>query len=110
MEQRRHHRLWVLLVLTALLAGAFAMGTPHTSALAPPWDGNFHPYAVGDLVSFNGNEYQCIQAHTSQPTWTPEAVPALWKLSPPSGGTATATSASTATATRVATATPTRVG
>jgi chitinase len=53
--------------------------TTHVSALAPAWDGNFKPYNVGDVVSYNGAEYKCIQAHTSQPNWTPEAVPALWQ-------------------------------
>lgn len=42
------------------------------------WDGNGHTYAVGDRVTFEGAEYECRQAHTSQPDWTPAAVPALW--------------------------------
>lgn len=38
-------------------------------------------YKVGDIVTYtpNGLTYQCLQAHTSQATWTPPAVPALWK-------------------------------
>src|SRR5437899_9857131 len=47
---------------------------------AQPWNGNFHPYAVGDLVTFQGHTYRCIQAHTSQPTWDPVTVPALWQF------------------------------
>jgi hypothetical protein len=35
-------------------------------------------YAVGDRVLFNGVEYVCIQAHTSQADWKPDVVPALW--------------------------------
>ncbi len=35
-------------------------------------------YSVGQVVFFQGNAYQCIQAHTSQDDWTPPAVPALW--------------------------------
>jgi hypothetical protein len=35
-------------------------------------------YRVGDRVLFNGIEYVCIQAHTSQSDWTPNRVPALW--------------------------------
>ncbi len=54
--------------------------TPTPPAGVQPWDGNFHPYKVGDLVSFQGHTYKCIQAHTSQPDWTPAAVPALWQL------------------------------
>lgn len=36
-------------------------------------------YNVGDIVSYNGAKYQCIQKHTAYPGYTPEAVPALWK-------------------------------
>jgi hypothetical protein len=36
-------------------------------------------YSLGQKVQYNGEEYQCIQAHTSESTWTPSAVPALWK-------------------------------
>lgn len=37
-------------------------------------------YKVGDVVTYNGKTYQCLQAHTSISTWMPSAVPALWKL------------------------------
>ena len=43
------------------------------------WNGNFVAYSVGQKVQYNGSEYQCLQAHTSESTWTPAAVPALWK-------------------------------
>src|SRR5689334_25366286 len=84
---RVREKLWTALVVVAFLASllAFSALTPNALAQAPAWDGNFHPYAVGDLVSFNGSTYQCVQAHTSQPDWTPTAVPALWKLTT-SGG------------------------
>lgn len=42
------------------------------------WDGNAHPYIVGDVVTYGDATYTCRQAHTSQPGWTPAAVPALW--------------------------------
>lgn len=35
-------------------------------------------YAVDDRVQHNGTLYKCIQAHTSQADWTPDATPALW--------------------------------
>ena len=35
-------------------------------------------YAVGDRVQYNGTLYKCVQAHTSQADWTPDATPALW--------------------------------
>ncbi|MFE1317353.1 M28 family peptidase [Kitasatospora phosalacinea] len=36
-------------------------------------------YNVGDTVTYNGVSYRCLQAHTSQSTWTPDVVPALWQ-------------------------------
>lgn len=35
-------------------------------------------YAIGDRVQHGGTLYKCIQAHTSQADWTPDATPALW--------------------------------
>lgn len=29
-------------------------------------------------VRYNGKLYRCVQAHTSQADWTPDATPALW--------------------------------
>ena len=34
--------------------------------------------AIGDLRTYNGVTYRCIQAHTTQAGWTPPVVPALW--------------------------------
>jgi hypothetical protein len=36
-------------------------------------------YSIGQKVDYNGEVYQCIQAHTSESTWEPNVVPALWK-------------------------------
>ncbi len=35
-------------------------------------------YAVGDVVTYGGATFACVQSHTSQPGWTPAAVAALW--------------------------------
>ena len=35
-------------------------------------------YVVGDRVMYDGTEYECLQAHTSQTGWEPPNVPALW--------------------------------
>ena len=35
-------------------------------------------YAVGQRVQYNGKLFKCVQSHTSQADWTPEATPALW--------------------------------
>lgn len=37
-------------------------------------------YAVDDRVQHGGTLYKCIQAHTSQADWTPDAVPALFTV------------------------------
>ena len=45
--------------------------------LFPVWqDGK--AYAVSDRVRYSGKLYKCIQAHTAQADWTPDATPALW--------------------------------
>ena len=36
-------------------------------------------YAVNDRAQYNATLYKCIQAHTSQADWMPDATPALWK-------------------------------
>ena len=33
----------------------------------------------GDLYAHQGGLYQTVQAHTTQPDWAPDLVPALWK-------------------------------
>lgn len=35
-------------------------------------------YAVGQRIQYGGKLYKCVQAHTSQADWTPDATPALW--------------------------------
>ena len=37
-------------------------------------------YAVGDLVTYQGATYKCLQAHTSIQTWNPAAAGSLWQL------------------------------
>lgn len=36
-------------------------------------------YKVGDLVTYQGSTYKCLQAHTSIVTWTPTASVSLWQ-------------------------------
>jgi hypothetical protein len=43
------------------------------------WSAASVAYKVGDVVTYGGNSYRCLQAHTSQAAWTPVAVPALWQ-------------------------------
>ena len=47
---------------------------------APAWSGASVAYKVGDLVTYSGVVYRCLQAHTSQAGWTPPAVASLWAV------------------------------
>ena len=42
------------------------------------WDGNGHEYEPDERVRHGGILYKCLQAHTSQAGWTPDAAPSLW--------------------------------
>ena len=46
--------------------------------LFPRWDGFSKGYFIGDRVRYDGILYKCLQAHTSQETWTPTDAPSLW--------------------------------
>lgn len=35
-------------------------------------------YKIGDMRSYEGNLYRCVQAHTSQVDWTPDVSVSLW--------------------------------
>lgn len=59
----------------ALLTDEQAAAVP---GIYPAWDGNGTAYAVGDRVQYAGALYKCLQAHTSQATWTPTDAPSLW--------------------------------
>ncbi|MFC9778583.1 glycosyl hydrolase family 18 protein [Paenibacillus chitinolyticus] len=58
--------LLVSLPLSALGASEWAPGTA---------------YKKGDVVSYSGSLYECIQPHTALQGWEPPNVPALWKKS-----------------------------
>ena len=45
--------------------------------LFPAWAAG-NAYAIDDRVRYNGALYKCVQAHTGQADWTPDAAPALW--------------------------------
>lgn len=77
----------VSLFLLSLLLATSAYAAPAEQVAA--WQPNTS-YAVGALVTYNGQTYQCLQAHTSLVGWEPPNVPALWKLSA-SGATNTPT-------------------
>ncbi|WP_268960272.1 carbohydrate-binding protein [Nonomuraea montanisoli] len=64
-------------------ASAPVSASAAAKALAAAWQPGVW-YAVGARVTYNGADYECIQAHTSQTGWEPPVVPALWK--PVTGG------------------------
>lgn len=45
--------------------------------LFPAW-AEGKTYAVNDRVRYGDLLYKCVQSHTSQADWTPDATPALW--------------------------------
>ena len=69
----------------AIRAGmqALARTAPDAVLLAQPmamydeWDANGVAYVLDDIRQYNGLLYRCVQAHTSQATWTPEDAPSL---------------------------------
>ena len=44
----------------------------------PAWRGDSISYVVGDRVIYGEVLYKCLQAHTSQSTWTPTDASSLW--------------------------------
>ena len=47
--------------------------------LFPEWKEGLS-VSVGDRYQYNGKLYKCVQAHTTQADWTPDAVPALYTV------------------------------
>lgn len=45
--------------------------------LFPAWKSG-HAYATDGRIRYGEKLYKCVQAHTSQEDWTPDATPALW--------------------------------
>jgi len=56
--------------------------TTTTTTASPPPSGTWAAgtaYAVGALVSYNGLNYQCLQAHTAITGWEPPNAASLWQ-------------------------------
>ena len=47
--------------------------------LYPAWQTGT-AYTVDERIRYNSTLYRCVQAHTSQADWTPDATPALWTV------------------------------
>jgi len=66
-------------ITTATTTGTTAATTTTTSSGdIPDWATDIS-YSVGQKVKYQGHTYKCIQAHTSEPTWTPTDAPSLWE-------------------------------
>lgn len=50
--------------------------TEHVEVFSPWAEGT--AYTAGNLRSYDGILYKCVQAHTSQPDWTPDRAVSLW--------------------------------
>ena len=48
--------------------------------LFPFWSADGVTYQTGNRVRYADLLYKCLQEHTSQPSWTPDVVPALWAV------------------------------
>lgn len=46
--------------------------------LFPKWISEEHEYQINDRVQYEGKLYKCLQPHTSQEDWTPDAAVSLW--------------------------------
>lgn len=49
-------------------------------ALYDEWSGDGVEYKKGDRRRFQGTLVKCLQDHTSQPDWAPNAAPSLWAV------------------------------
>jgi len=99
-------KLVLLLLCVAIAVCATPLATAQTSTIqSAPTAWTFPvAYSIGDFVTFLGIEYKCIQAHTSESTWEPPIVPALWQ--PVSGTSPTPTPTPKPTPTPAPTPTP----
>ncbi|MNI75568.1 Chitinase A1 precursor [compost metagenome] len=68
---------------TSLPSSALAVKTADGGTPPDPTPGewqNNHSYKAGDVVTYKGKKYTCLQAHTSNAGWTPDAAFTLWQL------------------------------
>ena len=63
--------------LVTLREGATDAQALSVPVLYPAWRSGVD-YVTGQRVQHGGTLYKCVQAHTSQADWTPDATPALW--------------------------------
>lgn len=81
-QAKRPFTIASIVLLAIYLTGVLQFSGPLTVTYAAPaeWSGNSVQYKVGDKVTYQGQIYICIQAHTSEADWAPANVPALWQF------------------------------
>ncbi|MDU2703316.1 MAG: glycosyl hydrolase family 18 protein [Clostridium sp.] len=62
---------------TQIITKSITVNVPKYEVETPTWE-SYTTYKVGDIVTYAGKEYKCIQPHTSLNGWEPSNVPALW--------------------------------
>ncbi|MDF2705648.1 MAG: chitinase [Nonomuraea muscovyensis] len=70
--------MFATVLVTGLATTAPAAAHGAVTVAAPQWQPNT-AYTTGTRVTYNGQDYECIQSHTSLTGWEPPNVPALWK-------------------------------
>lgn len=70
----------------AVIFSVLSFSIPASAEPYPAWTAGT-TYKIGDIVSYNGGNYQCIQGHTALVGWEPPIVPALWNPYNGGGGT-----------------------
>lgn len=63
--------------INGILAGLDDETALDVTDLFEPWQTDTS-YSTGDRVKHEDILYRCVQGHTSQDNWTPDATPALW--------------------------------
>ena len=67
----------IVAALVKLREGATDAQALAVPVLYPAWRSGVD-YVTGQRALHGGTLYKCVQAHTSQADWTPDATPALW--------------------------------
>ena len=69
----------VLGLVAGIVAGLDAETLAEIESVFPSWS-PWVQVEAGDVRRWDGGLVECIQPHTTQPDWTPDVTPALWKV------------------------------
>lgn len=74
----RQHALALRAMIEKAGAGLSDADALEAAELFPLWNGAGTAYSAGTRVRFGTALWRCLQDHSAQPDWSPEAAPALW--------------------------------